>query len=224
MENKSELISLCNVTKTFKLADEELTILDKVSLEIKKGEFIAVLGQSGSGKSTLANLIGFLDKQFTGTYFFQGKKVADYSDSELSKIRNEHVGFVFQNFHLIESMTVAENINLPLMYAGIKDKKRVEKVLEQVGLQDFINQSVKLLSGGQRQRVAIARALINEPSFLIADEPTGALDSKTSLEIMELFSNLHQKGATIILITHDEKLTSYCDKIIRVTDGRVVNL
>jgi putative ABC transport system ATP-binding protein len=217
------MIELKNLTKRFKLNDGTLTVLNDVSLDIEAGEFIGILGASGSGKSTLVNIIGFLDRKFEGRYKFQGKPVEKYTDDALSKIRNRHVGFVFQNFHLIETMTIAQNVALPLTYAGRKAPKQVKKVLESVGLSDFANQNVKLLSGGQRQRTAIARALINNPSFIIADEPTGALDSHTSHDIMEIFATLNrERGVTIILITHDERLTAYCDRVIRISDGEVM--
>lgn len=216
------MIKLEKLTKQFKLADGKLTVLDNVSLDIEEGEFIGIVGASGSGKSTLVNIIGFLDRQFIGRYIFQDKLVESYSDDELSKIRNQHVGFVFQNFHLIETMTVTQNVELPLLYGGKKDKGQVLDILEKVGLKKFETQGVKYLSGGQRQRTAIARALINKPSFIIADEPTGALDSHTSHEIMELFSHLNRQGVTIILITHDESLTSYCSRVIRISDGKII--
>ncbi|GHU37105.1 ABC transporter ATP-binding protein [Bacilli bacterium] len=220
------LIHLENITKTYALARQEFTVLNDISLTIAAGDFVGIMGRSGSGKSTLVNLIGFLDKKFKGTYYFEGKLVEQYTDDDLSKIRNENVGFVFQNFGLIEKMTVGQNVELPLVYAGVSHQEKTRLVLEslkKVGLADFVNQSVKLLSGGQRQRVAIARAIVNSPKFIIADEPTGALDSKTSLEIMQLFMDLNQNsGVTIILVTHDANLMSYCNREIRVSDGEVV--
>jgi putative ABC transport system ATP-binding protein len=219
------LIRLENIVKTYQLAKQEFTVLNHVSLEIADGDFVGIMGRSGSGKSTLVNLIGFLDKKFTGTYYFGDKLVEQYTDDELSQIRNENVGFVFQNFGLIENMTVGQNVELPLLYAGISNKDKAQLVLEsleRVGLADFVDQSVKLLSGGQRQRVAIARAIVNQPKFIIADEPTGALDSKTSLEIMQLFTALNASGVTIILVTHDANLMTYCNREIRVSDGEVI--
>ena len=188
------LITLDDVTKSYVLGKQRVTILKNVSLSIAEGDFVGIMGRSGSGKSTLVNLIGFLDRQFSGEYYFEEKLVDQYTDDELSKIRNEHVGFVFQNFGLIEAMTVTENVELPLLYAGIANQTKTQLVLEslrRVGLEGLEKQSVKLLSGGQRQRVAIARAIVNQPKFIIADEPTGALDSKTSLEIMKLFRDLN---------------------------------
>lgn len=219
------LIRLEHVTKTYSLSKEICQVLTDISLQICEGDFVGIMGRSGSGKSTLVNLIGFLDKQFTGNYYFKDKLVEDYSDDELSKIRNENVGFVFQNFGLIENMTVGQNVELPLRYAGGSrqvNQQRVLYSLEKVGLSDFENQSVKLLSGGQRQRVSIARAIVNTPKFIIADEPTGALDSKTSLAIMALFTMLNQTGVTIILVTHDASLMTYCNREIKVSDGEVV--
>lgn len=219
------LIHLEHVTKTYELAKQQFTVLNNVSLEIADGDFVGIMGRSGSGKSTLVNLIGFLDKKFKGTYYFEDKLVEQYTDDELSKIRNENVGFVFQNFGLIENMTVGQNVELPLLYAGVSSQEKTRLVAEslaKVGLADFVTQSVKLLSGGQRQRVAIARAIVNQPKFIIADEPTGALDSKTSLEIMQLFTALNASGVTIILVTHDANLMSYCNREISVSDGEVV--
>ncbi|MBR3139212.1 ABC transporter ATP-binding protein [Lactococcus piscium] len=219
------LITLDDVTKSYVLGKQRVTILKNVSLSIAEGDFVGIMGRSGSGKSTLVNLIGFLDRQFSGEYYFEEKLVDQYTDDELSKIRNEHVGFVFQNFGLIEAMTVTENVELPLLYAGIANQTKTQLVLEslrRVGLEGLEKQSVKLLSGGQRQRVAIARAIVNQPKFIIADEPTGALDSKTSLEIMKLFRDLNiNHGVTIILVTHDVNLMTYCSREIKVSDGEV---
>ncbi|WP_420908688.1 ABC transporter ATP-binding protein [Lactococcus carnosus] len=219
------MITLDDVTKSYVLGKQRVTILKNVSLSIAEGDFVGIMGRSGSGKSTLVNLIGFLDRQFSGEYYFEEKLVDQYTDDELSKIRNEHVGFVFQNFGLIEAMTVTENVELPLLYAGIANQTKTQLVLEslrRVGLEGLEKQSVKLLSGGQRQRVAIARAIVNQPKFIIADEPTGALDSKTSLEIMKLFRDLNiNHGVTIILVTHDVNLMTYCSREIKVSDGEV---
>lgn len=213
------LIRLENITKTYELAKQEVTVLNDVSLNIFEGDFVGIMGRSGSGKSTLVNLIGFLDKKFKGTYYFEDKLVEQYTDDDLSKIRNENVG-------LIENMTVGQNVELPLLYAGISNQEKTRLVaesLEKVGLADFVGQSVKLLSGGQRQRVAIARAIVNSPKFIIADEPTGALDSKTSVDIMQLFTDLNTtSGVTIILVTHDPNLMAHCNREIRVSDGEVV--
>ncbi|MEI5995586.1 ABC transporter ATP-binding protein [Candidatus Enterococcus mansonii] len=220
------MIKLEQINKYYTLAEERLHVLKNINFEIKEKEFVAVMGPSGSGKSTLINLIGFIDKKFEGTYLFEGKKITDFSDKELSMIRNKSVGFVFQNFSLIENNTVFENIELPLLYNGsayTDTKKRVQEVLEKVGLGDKGNKYPKQLSGGQQQRIAIARAIVNSPRFIIADEPTGALDSKTSDDIMKLFQDLNkEEGVTIILVTHNPEMVHYCDRLIRVKDGEIV--
>ncbi|OJG68966.1 ABC transporter ATP-binding protein [Enterococcus moraviensis] len=208
------------------MEEEKLHVLKDINFEIKEKEFVAVMGPSGSGKSTLINLIGFIDKKFDGQYLFEGKEITDFSDKELSAIRNKSVGFVFQNFSLIENNTVFENVELPLLYNGSAytiTKARVQEVLGKVGLADKGNKYPKQLSGGQQQRVAIARAIVNSPRFIIADEPTGALDSKTSEDIMQLFQDLNKdEGVTIILVTHNPEMVSYCDRLIRVKDGAIV--
>ncbi|EOH98471.1 ABC transporter ATP-binding protein [Enterococcus haemoperoxidus ATCC BAA-382] len=220
------MIKLEQINKFYSLEEEKLHVLKNVNFEIKEKEFVAVMGPSGSGKSTLINLIGFIDKKFEGTYLFEGKEITDFSDKELSEIRNKSVGFVFQNFSLIENNTVFENIELPLLYNGsayTDTKSRVQEVLEKVGLGDKGNKYPKQLSGGQQQRVAIARAIVNSPRFIIADEPTGALDSKTSDDIMQLFQDLNkEEGVTIILVTHNPEMVSYCGRLIRVKDGVIV--
>lgn len=220
------MIKLEQINKYYALEEEKLHVLKNINFEIKEKEFVAVMGPSGSGKSTLINLIGFIDKKFEGTYLFEGKEITDFSDKELSAIRNQSVGFVFQNFSLIENNTVFENIELPLLYNGsayTDTKKRVQEVLAKVGLADKGNKYPKQLSGGQQQRVAIARSIVNSPRFIIADEPTGALDSKTSEDIMQLFQDLNkQEGVTIILVTHNPEMVSYCDRLIRVKDGAIV--
>lgn len=220
------MIKLEKINKFYSLEEEKLHVLKDVNFEIKEKEFVAVMGPSGSGKSTLINLIGFIDKKFEGKYLFEGKEITDFSDKELSAIRNKSVGFVFQNFSLIENNTVFENIELPLLYNGsayTNTKSRVQEVLEKVGLEDKGNKYPKQLSGGQQQRVAIARAIVNSPRFIIADEPTGALDSKTSDDIMQLFQELNkEEGVTIILVTHNPDMVSYCGRLIRVKDGVIV--
>ncbi|MDR2976602.1 MAG: ABC transporter ATP-binding protein [Streptococcaceae bacterium] len=219
------MIRLEHVTKSFLINKEPFLVLKYLNFSVRAGEFIGILGRSGSGKSTLLNLIGFLDAKFDGNYYFEDKLISDYSDDELSSIRNHNVGFVFQNFGLIENMTVRQNVAVPLMYSGVSarsSKEKVEAALSKVGLADFMDQSVRLLSGGQRQRVAVARAIVNQPSFIIADEPTGALDSHTSREIMDLFQALNRQGTTVILVTHDESLKSYCDRVIHLLDGEIV--
>nr|WP_319215391.1 ABC transporter ATP-binding protein [uncultured Trichococcus sp.] len=220
------MISLVNVNKYYKNDEESLHVLKNINLAIAPGEMIAIMGPSGSGKSTLINLLGFIDKQFEGQYLFEGKTLLTSSDEILSKIRNRTVGFVFQNFSLIENNTVFENVELPLLYNGYKFHQTEEKVmavLKKVGLADKADKHLKQLSGGQQQRVAIARALINQPKFLIADEPTGALDSHTSEEIMKLFVDLNtQDQVTIILVTHNPDMVPYCSRLISIRDGEII--
>lgn len=220
------MIKLENINKYYSTDEEQLHVLNDVNFEITSGEFVAVMGPSGSGKSTLINLIGFIDKKFTGTYEFDGKEVEYSDDKTLSQIRNKSVGFVFQNFSLIENNTIYENVELPLLYAGLshrETKKRVLEALDKVGIKDKADKLPKQLSGGQQQRAAIARALINRPKFIIADEPTGALDSKTSHEIMTLFKELNEKdNATIILVTHSPETIEYCDRLIKILDGKII--
>ncbi|SFF01261.1 ABC transporter ATP-binding protein [Trichococcus pasteurii] len=220
------MISLVNVNKYYKNDEESLHVLKNINLAIAPGEMIAIMGPSGSGKSTLINLLGFIDKQFEGQYLFEGKALLTSSDEILSKIRNQTVGFVFQNFSLIENNTVFENVELPLLYNGYKFHQTEEKVmavLKKVGLADKADKHLKQLSGGQQQRVAIARALINQPKFLIADEPTGALDSHTSEEIMKLFVDLNtQDQVTIILVTHNPDMVPYCSRLISIRDGEII--
>ena len=220
------MISLVNVNKYYKNDEESLHVLKNINLAIAPGEMIAIMGPSGSGKSTLINLLGFIDKQFEGQYLFEGKTLLTSSDETLSKIRNQSVGFVFQNFSLIENNTVFENVELPLLYNGYKFHQTEEKVmavLKKVGLADKADKHLKQLSGGQQQRVAIARALINQPKFLIADEPTGALDSHTSEEIMKLFVDLNtQDQVTIILVTHNPDMVPYCSRLISIRDGEII--
>jgi putative ABC transport system ATP-binding protein len=198
--------------------------LRKIDLEIFRGDYIALMGPSGSGKSTLMNIIGCLDTPTTGTYILNNKEVSDMGDDELSSIRNEEIGFIFQTFNLLPRMTAQENVALPLIYAGVSKKDRLEraaKALQDVGLADRMHHKPNELSGGQRQRVAVARALINNPSILLADEPTGNLDSKTSIEIMALFEELHKKGNTIILVTHEEDIARHARHVIRMRDGLI---
>ncbi len=218
--------TLQNVNKYYKTDEESLHVLNNIDLQIEKGEFVAVMGPSGSGKSTLINLIGFIDRKFEGTYLFEGESLINSSDDKLSKIRNQSVGFVFQNFSLIENNTVYENVELPLLYNGFgfgKTRKKVLSVLEKVGIRDKAKKHPKQLSGGQQQRVAIARALVNSPKFIIADEPTGALDTGTSTEIMELFQELNRtEGVTIILVTHNPEMIQYCSRLISIRDGQII--
>lgn len=220
------MIQLTNVNKYYQSDEERLHVLKHINLEINAQEFVAVMGPSGSGKSTLINLIGFIDRKFEGKYLFEGESLRNTTDSNLSKIRNESVGFVFQNFSLIANNTVFENVELPLLYNGYgltQTKERVMEVLEKVGLGDKAQKYPKQLSGGQQQRVAIARAIVNSPKFIIADEPTGALDTHTSVEIMELFQELNKKeGVTIILVTHNPEMIEYCSRLIEIRDGAII--
>lgn len=201
-----------------------LPVLKNLDFEVKKGEFVALMGPSGSGKSTLMNIIGCLDSFDNGDYFINQQNVANLSDNELAGIRNKEIGFVFQTFNLLPRYTALDNVALPLVYAGMSKKERTERakeVLVQVGLEDRMHHKPNELSGGQRQRVAVARALANNPSILLADEPTGNLDSKTSDEIMELFSIIYKNGNTIILVTHEEDIAKHAKRIVRLRDGMV---
>lgn len=218
------MISLNQINKFYHTGEEELQVLKNVNLTIEKGDFAAIMGPSGSGKSTLINLLGFIDRTFEGSYLFEGTRVEHYKDGDLSQIRNRSVGFVFQNFSLIENLTVSENVELPLLYGGASPKEtkiHVQQMLAKVGLADKGDYYPKQLSGGQQQRVAVARAIINSPSFIIADEPTGALDTHTTDEIMKLFKQLNDEGVTIILVTHDPETVLYCTRLFKVRDGEL---
>lgn len=219
------MIKLEHVYKYYETGDTQLTVLEDVNFSIAAGEFVAIMGPSGSGKSTLINLLGFIDRHFDGRYLFNGREIGDFKDEELSEIRNRSVGFVFQNFSLIENLSVAENVELPLLYKGAKHnetQKKVKNALTRVGLSEKLDQLPKQLSGGQQQRVAIARALINQPNFIIADEPTGALDTHTTDEIMQLFKQLNDEGVTIILVTHDPETVVYCDRLLKIRDEKMI--
>ena len=216
------IIKIEHIAKIYHLGSEEVHALADVSLKIDKNEYVAIMGPSGSGKSTLMNMLGCLDTPTSGIYEFTGKNVSDMSDNELAKIRNQEIGFVFQTFNLLARSDALHNVELPLIYAGISKherKERAEKVLVDVGLADRIHHKPNELSGGQRQRVAIARALVSEPSIMLADEPTGNLDSKTGEGIMTLFNELHEKGNTIILVTHEGYIADHAVRIIRLKDG-----
>jgi putative ABC transport system ATP-binding protein len=210
--------------KTYVMGDEEIHALRGLSINIDKGEYCAIMGPSGSGKSTLMNLIGCLDTPTKGSYRLNGKEVADMNDDELARIRNEEIGFVFQTFNLLPRATALHNVELPLVYAGVSGKDRQERAkaaLEKVELTSRASHKPNELSGGQRQRVAIARALVNNPSILLADEPTGNLDSKTGVEIMAVFKRLHDAGNTIILVTHEADIAAYAHRVIHIRDGQV---
>jgi putative ABC transport system ATP-binding protein len=218
------LISLKNISKTYVLGEQVVDALIGVDLQILRGEYIALMGPSGSGKSTLMNIIGCLDTPTTGEYWLNNKEVSQMSDASLSEVRNTEIGFVFQTFNLLNRLTAIDNVALPLVYDGIPLSERTERakdVLEKVGLKDRMNHKPNELSGGQRQRVAIARALINNPSLLLADEPTGNLDTKTSYEIMALFDDIHQSGNTIVLVTHEEDIANHAKHVVRMRDGQI---
>ncbi|HEY7790131.1 MAG TPA: ABC transporter ATP-binding protein [Vicinamibacterales bacterium] len=218
------LIETIDLWKTYIMGSEEIHALRGVSLAIERGEYVAIMGPSGSGKSTLMNLIGCLDTPSKGSYLLNGKEVSTMNDNELARIRNQEIGFVFQTFNLLPRATALHNVELPLVYAGVpaRDRQqRARKALERVELLGRLTHRPNELSGGQRQRVAIARALVNNPSILLADEPTGNLDSKTGAEIMALFDRLHQGGNTIVLVTHEPDIAKYARRVIHVRDGRV---
>ena len=218
------LIETRDLWKTYQMGSEEIHALRGVSIEIEKGEYVAIMGPSGSGKSTLMNLIGCLDTPSKGSYLLNGKQVSQMNDDELARIRNEEIGFVFQTFNLLPRATAHHNVELPLVYGGVSGKDRTERArqaLEKVELADRQTHRPNQLSGGQRQRVAIARALVNNPSILLADEPTGNLDSKTGVEIMGVFERLHAAGNTVVLVTHEPDIAAYAHRAIHIRDGQV---
>jgi putative ABC transport system ATP-binding protein len=223
--SEAPLISVKELTRLYKVGQEEVRALDGVSFDVQRGEWLAVVGQSGSGKSTLMNLVGALDTPSSGTYHINGRDVEKLSDDELADLRNNEIGFVFQTFQLLPRSTALANVELPLVYRGVPRKDRREKAvaaLESVGLGNRMHHKPNELSGGQRQRVAIARALVGHPSLLLADEPTGNLDSATGEEIIRLFGELHRRGHTILLVTHEPRLAARCPRAIRLSDGRIV--
>jgi putative ABC transport system ATP-binding protein len=223
-EDGKPLIMMKNIWKTYQMGVEELHALRDVSFSVNKGEYLAIIGPSGSGKSTLMNLIGCLDSPTKGEYWINGNLVSDMTDDELARIRNKEIGFVFQTFNLLARATALHNVELPLIYAGMRAGERNEKAqaaLASVELGDRVTHKPNELSGGQRQRVAIARALVNHPSILLADEPTGALDSKTSVEIMALFEKLHAEGNTIIVVTHEHDVAERAHRVLTIRDGQI---
>jgi putative ABC transport system ATP-binding protein len=218
------LIETDDLWKTYVMGSEEIHALRGVSVQIERGEYVAIMGPSGSGKSTLMNLIGCLDTPSKGTYLLNGQRVSDMNDNELARIRNEEIGFVFQTFNLLPRATALHNVELPLVYAGVAARDRQERAkvaLSRVELTDRMSHRPNEMSGGQRQRVAIARALVNNPSILLADEPTGNLDSKTGAEIMALFARLHEAGNTIVLVTHEPDVAAFAHRVLHLRDGRV---
>ncbi len=223
-ERGRALIDITGITKVYRMGSTEVHALAGVDLQVEHNEYIAIMGPSGSGKSTLMNVIGCLDTPTDGDFFLNSKNVSHMSDDELAQIRNSEIGFVFQTFNLLPRVTCLQNVELPLIYAGVRksDRKALAmQALESVGLGDRVTHKPSELSGGQRQRVAVARALVNSPSILLADEPTGNLDSRTSEEIMELFEELHERGNTILIVTHEEEVAQHTRRIVRLRDGKV---
>ncbi|MGG3798748.1 ABC transporter ATP-binding protein [Metabacillus fastidiosus] len=219
------MIELINVTKSYKVGQEILHVLKNINVKIEDGEFIAIMGPSGSGKSTLMNVIGCLDSPTSGSYLLDGEDISTYKDEELARVRNVSIGFVFQQFQLLPRLTALKNVELPMVYAGVPPKEREERArsaLKKVGLGDRVNHLPNELSGGQKQRVAIARAIVNNPKLILADEPTGALDTKTSISIMEQFTQLNKEGTTVVLVTHEPEVADYAKRVILVRDGEIV--
>lgn len=219
------MIHIANMTKTYVMGNNTVTALNNVSLDIKAREFVSIVGPSGSGKSTLMNMLGCLDTPTSGTYILDGKEVSKMRDDELANVRNFKIGFVFQRFNLLQKLSAIENVELPLIYQGVRAREariRAEEALASVGLKERMHHKPNELSGGQQQRVAIARALVTKPPVILADEPTGALDSKTGIEVMGILKDLHAQGNTIVLITHDNSLAQKAQRIIRLSDGEII--
>ena len=219
-----KLIQMIDIRKEYKMGDETVYANDGITLDIDKGEFVAIVGKSGSGKSTLMNIIGALDVPTSGTYLLGGKDVGKMSDNQLADIRNKMIGFVFQQYNLLPRMNILENVELPLLYSHVpthEREKRALEALEKVGLAEKAKQMPKQLSGGQQQRVSIARALAANPSLILADEPTGALDSKTSRQVLDFFKKIHEEGNTVIMITHDNSIAIEAKRVIRIADGKI---
>lgn len=220
------MIKVKDVVKIYQMGDTELIALNRVSLSVEKGEFTSIMGPSGSGKSTFMNILGCLDKMNSGKYTLNDRDVSDLTDNELAYVRNKELGFVFQSFNLIPRMTLLENVELPMVYAGVPSRERREKALaalEKVGLQDRIKHMPNEISGGQKQRAAIARAIVNSPSVIMADEPTGNLDTKSSEEIMKIFQRLNEEGATVIMVTHEPDIAQHGKRIVRFRDGEITD-
>ena len=225
--NMKTIISLDKIVKDYYIGSIVVKALRSVDIDIKTNEYVALMGPSGSGKSTLMNLVGALDTPTSGEYILNGTDVSKMDDNRLAEIRNQEIGFIFQTFNLLPRYTALENVMLPLVYAGVPKSERAEKAkqtLAEVGLADRMDHKPNELSGGQRQRVAVARALVNDPSIILADEPTGNLDSKTSVDIMKLFGQIHERGNTIILVTHEESISRYAHRIIHLLDGEIDNI
>lgn len=219
------MIQIENLSKSYQIGKKDIPVLHEVSFNIDEGEMVALTGKSGSGKSTLLNIIGILDKYDSGNYFFNNNLIKDITETQAAIYRNKYIGFVFQSFHLIPGKTALDNVGLPLYYRGVGNKIRRKKsmeVLEKVGLADRHSHYPNELSGGQKQRVAIARALITEPGLILADEPTGALDSNTSREIMDLFKSIHAEGSTLLIVTHEAEIAKQCERIINIQDGKII--
>ena len=221
---RKEILKMTDVVKCYRMADEDIQVLDHVNLSIREGEFVSILGPSGSGKSTLMNIIGCLDVPTSGEYMLSGHDVDRLDENELAHIRNKEIGFVFQSFQLLPRLSALENVELPLIYAGVapqERKQRAQLIMERVGLGDKLKNLPTQLSGGQQQRVAIARSVVTEPTILLADEPTGALDRKTGMQIMDLFREINREGRTVIMITHDPNIAKYAERVIHIIDGRL---
>jgi putative ABC transport system ATP-binding protein len=219
------MIALSNITKTYRMGEVDITVLDDVCLNIKQGEFVAIMGPSGSGKSTLMNIIGCLDRPTSGVYRFEDREISTMNDDELASVRNVKIGFVFQTFNLLPRFSALKNVEVPLIYSGVPARERRERaipLLEKVGLADRLHHKPTELSGGQQQRVAIARALVNHPPLLLADEPTGNLDSRSGEEILRILTGLNEQGVTIILVTHDPGVGALCKRMINLKDGEII--
>jgi putative ABC transport system ATP-binding protein len=220
------MIDLSNITKIYRMGNVDITVLSEVSLSVRKGELIAIMGPSGSGKSTLMNMIGCLDRPTSGTYRFEEREISSMSDDELASIRNVKIGFVFQTFNLLPRFSALKNVEVPLVYSGVPARLRKERampLLQQVGLSDRMHHKPTELSGGQQQRVAIARALVNHPPLLLADEPTGNLDSRSGVEILKILTGLNEQGVTIMIVTHDQDVAAKCKRIISMKDGKIIS-
>ncbi|MBQ4075089.1 MAG: ABC transporter ATP-binding protein [Clostridia bacterium] len=224
MTDEKAFFQMTNINKSYPMGDEQAHILKNICLSLRRGEYLSVLGPSGSGKSTLMNIIGCLDTASSGEYILQGRRISDLTDGELANLRSQEIGFVFQNSQLLPRLNALKNVELPLIYAGVSPgerKRRATEILCRVGLSDRLHHYPNQLSGGQQQRVAIARALVGNPSILLADEPTGALDQKTGRQVMALFEELNQEGRTIIMITHDMNIAAYAHRVVHIIDGEL---